>query len=117
MTIFRPLLCAACIFFSAALAVPSFAQAPQTAAPQSGAPGKAKPEKPKAAAKPAAKKLVDINTAGEAELRALKGIGDVRAAEIIKNRPYKGKDELVQKNIIPQSVYDQIKDQIVAKQH
>jgi len=41
----------------------------------------------------------------------------VRAAEIIKNRPYKGKDELVQKNIIPQSVYDQIKDQIVAKQH
>jgi competence protein ComEA len=29
----------------------------------------------------------------------------------------KGKDELVQKNIIPQAVYDGIKDKIIAKQH
>ena len=34
----------------------------------------------------------------------------------MKGRPYKGKDELVQKKIIPQSVYDDIKDQIIAKQ-
>ena len=58
-----------------------------------------------AAAKPAATQLLDINTATEDELRALKGVGDVRAANIIKNRPYKGKDELVQKNIIPPAVY------------
>jgi hypothetical protein len=37
-------------------------------------------------------------------------------ANIIKNRPYKGKDELVQKNIIPAAVYAGIKDKIIAKQ-
>ena len=47
---------------------------------------------------------------------ALKGIGDKRADDIIKGRPYKGKDELVQKKIIPKGVYDGIKDKIIAKQ-
>jgi competence protein ComEA len=42
-------------------------------------------------------------------------LSDVRAANIIRNRPYKGKDELVQKNIIPAAVYAGIKDKIVAK--
>ena len=46
----------------------------------------------------------------------LKGIGEARSKAIIKGRPYARKDELVQKNIIPQSVYDKIKDQIIAKQ-
>ena len=59
---------------------------------------------------------MDINTASEKELATLKGIGDVRAKAIVKNRPYKGKDELVQKKIIPQNVYDDIKEQIIAKQ-
>jgi hypothetical protein len=35
---------------------------------------------------------------------------------LVKNRPYKGKDELVQKNIIPPAVYAGIKDKIIAKQ-
>jgi competence protein ComEA len=60
--------------------------------------------------------LIDINTATQAELEPLKGIGPVRAAAIVKGRPYKGKDELVQKKIIPKSVYDEIKGQIIAKQ-
>jgi competence protein ComEA len=75
-----------------------------------------KPNKPKPAESLAATQLLDINTATEAELRALKGVGDIRAANIIKNRPYKGKDELVQKNIIPPAVYAGIKDKIIAKQ-
>src|SRR5450759_4739976 len=68
------------------------------------------------AAKSAATQLLDINTATEDELRALKGVGDIRAANIIKNRPYKGKDELVQKNIIPAAIYAGTKDKIIAKQ-
>ncbi|MFT4097253.1 MAG: helix-hairpin-helix domain-containing protein, partial [Rhodoblastus sp.] len=60
--------------------------------------------------------LLDINTATLDQLKALKGVGDVRAAAIVKGRPYKGKDELVQKNIVPQGVYDDIKDKIIAKQ-
>jgi len=35
---------------------------------------------------------------------------------LLFGRPYKAKDELVEKNIIPQGVYDKIKDGIIAKQ-
>jgi competence protein ComEA len=59
---------------------------------------------------------LDINTATKKQLSALPGIGDARSDAIIKGRPYKGKDELVQKNIIPDSVYQGIKDKIIAKQ-
>lgn len=77
-----------------------------------------KPADPKAQAAqraPAAEKL-DINSASLEQLEALKGIGPVRAAAIVKGRPYKGKDDLVRRKIVPQSVYDEISDQIIAKQ-
>lgn len=72
----------------------------------------------KAAPKAAAAKddKIDINRAKAEELMKLEGIGDARAKAIIKGRPYKGKDDLVAKNIIPQAVYDKIADQIIAKQ-
>ena len=77
-------------------------------------------EPPKADAKKPADapkaELMDINTASEKELASLKGIGDVRAKAIIKNRPYKGKDEIVAKAKVPKAVYEGIKDQIIAKQ-
>jgi DNA uptake protein ComE-like DNA-binding protein len=59
---------------------------------------------------------IDINTAKADELMTLKGVGEARAKAIIKGRPYARKDELVQRKIIPQSVYDEIKEQIIAKQ-
>jgi competence protein ComEA len=59
---------------------------------------------------------VDINSATGPELQALPGIGEKYAEKIIVGRPYKRKDELLQKKIIPQATYDKIKDQIVAKQ-
>ncbi len=99
-----------------AMAPVAFAQAPAvgSAAKSSGA-AAAAPTGAAKAAKPAST-LLDINTASLAQLDALKGIGEKRAADIVKGRPYKGKDELVQKKIIPQGVYEGIKDQIIAKQ-
>jgi len=59
--------------------------------------------------------LVDLNSASETDLQTLTGIGPARAKAIIAGRPYNGKDDLVNKNIIPASVYEGIKEKIIAK--
>ncbi len=60
--------------------------------------------------------LVDINSASADELDKLVGVGPARAKAIISHRPYNGKDDLAHRKIIPQNVYDQIKDKIIARQ-
>jgi competence protein ComEA len=59
---------------------------------------------------------LDINSASPDELQSLKGVGEAYSKKIVENRPYKRKDELVKRNIIPQPTYDAIKDQIIARQ-
>ena len=57
-------------------------------------------------------KHVNINSASDAELDNLKGVGKVTAEKIIDGRPYTSIEELVSKKVISQKVFDQIKEQI-----
>jgi DNA uptake protein ComE-like DNA-binding protein len=93
---------------AALLTLPALAQSTQTA------PSKSSP--PMATTGKTSPALVDINTASAEDLDALPGIGKARGEAIIKGRPYKGKDELLNRHILSPSVYDGIKSKIIAKQ-
>ncbi len=103
-----------------AVAAPGWAQAPQTApsAPARAAPPPAARPAPAATAAPAAAqptaagRRVDINTATEAQLDALPGIGPARAKAIVAGRPYSDVKELEAKKVLPAGVLSGIRDRI-----
>jgi competence protein ComEA len=70
----------------------------------------------KLATAPMSTALVDINSATKEELMKLPGIGNAYSKKILKGRPFKGKNELVSKNIVPKATYEKIRDLIIAKQ-
>jgi len=90
------------------VATGAFVSAPLALGAQSKSP------KPAAStAAPTADKI-DINTATADQLKALPGIGDAYAKHIIDGRPYTAKNQLVSRGVLPQGVYNKIKDQIIA---
>jgi DNA uptake protein ComE-like DNA-binding protein len=60
--------------------------------------------------------LIDINSASDKQLKALKGIGIEYSERIIAGRPYYTQEQLVTRKVIPREIYETIKDQIIAKQ-
>ena len=57
---------------------------------------------------------LNLNKASAAELAKLPGVGEARARAIIKARPYKSKDELLRKKLVPENVYEDIKANVYA---
>jgi competence ComEA-like helix-hairpin-helix protein len=99
------------------LAQPVAAQTPSPSKSPS-APAANAPSHPDTAASKSepAHGLIDINSASAEELDKLPGVGPARAKAIIEHRPYHGKDDLTNKKIIPENVYNEIKDKIIAHQ-
>jgi competence protein ComEA len=66
---------------------------------------------------PAAKsELLDINSCAREKLVALPGVGESYADKIIKGRPYKAKNELVTRQIVPEASYKKFAALIIARQ-
>ena len=96
------------------LATPVAAQTPSPAKPPAAA-APTHPDTTTGKSEPA-HGLIDINSASAEELDKLPGVGPARAKAIIEHRPYHGKDDLTNKKIIPENVYNEIKDKIIAHQ-
>lgn len=64
--------------------------------------------------------LININTAGEAELESLPGIGEVRARSIVQSRtaegPFASIEDLLAREVIPESVFAEIAPLITVSQ-
>jgi competence protein ComEA len=80
------------------------------AAPQA-APPKTTP-KTKAVLPPEAR--VDINHASAEELAKVPGLTPSWAGRIVRFRPYRTKQDLLDRGVLPSDVYDRIKDSIIA---
>ena len=72
-------------------------------------------ELPKTPVRPLNSKIVDINTAAEADIAAI-GIDKAIAKKIVDGRPYRNKRDLVTRQLLSQDQYDKVKNQIIAKQ-
>jgi len=58
--------------------------------------------------------LVNINKAPVSDLVLMLGLSREVAEDVVSNRPYRLRGELVAKNVIPKATFDEIKDRITA---
>jgi len=58
--------------------------------------------------------LININTASSEDLDSLPGVGPVTADKIINGRPYQTINDLIDRKILTNKVFSQIKDKISA---
>jgi DNA uptake protein ComE-like DNA-binding protein len=74
-----------------------------------------KPQAPKIATLPTVGgDLVNINKASVSDLVLTLGLSREVAEEVVSNRPYRLRGELVAKNVIPKATFDEIKGRITA---
>lgn len=65
-------------------------------------------------AAPAEKDLVDINHATLDELLTVPGMTRSWAGRIVRFRPYRAKNDLLERGVLPSGVYDRMKAYIIA---
>lgn len=58
--------------------------------------------------------IININTADTKSLMSLVGVGEVTATKIISNRPYSNIDELVEKKVVTETVFNKISSSITS---
>ena len=95
----------AALFLCLLFAAPGVECAAQSSAPQPLS--KARPAPPPEA-------RVDINHASLAELQKVPGMTPSWAGRIVRYRPYRTKQDLLDRGVLPSDVYDRIKDYIIA---
>jgi len=74
----------------------------------------APPATPKALKTPPPEERVDINHATLAALSKVPGLTQVWAARIVRFRPYRTKQDLLDRGVLSGEVYDRIKDFVIA---
>ncbi len=84
------------------------------AAPQSNTAQTAPQTSAKKKSAPSPEARVDINHASTAELAKVPGLTPSWAGRIVRFRPYRSKQDLVDRGVLPSDVYDRIKDYVIA---
>lgn len=69
---------------------------------------------PKAHAAPAAVDRIDVNHATAVELLKVPGMTHTWAERIVRYRPYRTKQDLLDQGVVTGEVYDRIKDYVIA---
>lgn len=57
---------------------------------------------------------IDLNQASEDELRGIEGLGDY-VEKILDERPFRSKIDLLERMVVPDAIYREIKDRITVR--